>query len=180
MFEIRQVMFGFFMSVLAVVCLSGCTGTGTATGVDTAVAAPKPPGPVSVAVWDFEDLSPIGHGQQAMGELLSGQVAASLDTTGAYQVVERQELLRVIEELHLGSSQLADAETRLRLGRIIGARQMVFGAFQVIGSSMRLDVRRVDVASGKVLKTANHTAASDDISAWLDAAQQAAATLILP
>ncbi|MFZ1987296.1 MAG: hypothetical protein WAU91_22995, partial [Desulfatitalea sp.] len=85
-----------------------------------------------------------------------------------------------IEELHLGSSDLADPETRLRLGRIIGAQQMIFGAFQVIGKQLRLDLRRVDVASGKILKTASGTATAADLNEWLRAADEAAAALMMP
>lgn len=136
--------------------------------------------PVSAAVWDLEDLSSMGHGQAGMGEVLSGQIAARIGEDGNYQMVERQNLLKAIEELHLGSSDLADPETRLRLGRIIGAQQMIFGAFQVVGKQLRLDLRRVDVASGKILKTASGTAATADLNEWLRAADEAASALIAP
>lgn len=136
--------------------------------------------PISLAVWDFEDLSPGGPGREGMGEMLAAQVAARLADAGAYQVVERKDLLKVMEELHLGSTQLADADTRLRLGRIIGAQQMIFGAFQVIGPTMRLDIRCVDVASGRIIKTAKGLAAAGGEGAWLDAANRAAAELITP
>jgi curli biogenesis system outer membrane secretion channel CsgG len=154
------------MAVWCVAGLSSCS-----IGRDLAV-------PVSVAVWDFEDLSPNNHANEGMGELLAIQVTAHLDGSGTYQVVDRKDLLRVLQELHLGSSQITETDTRLRLGRIIGAQQMIFGAFQVIGQTMRLDIRCVDVASGRIIKTAMGTAAGDSVSTWLDAADQAAAELI--
>jgi hypothetical protein len=55
---------------------------------------------------------------------------------------------------------------------------MVFGAFQVSGQSMRLDVRRVDVATGKILRTATAEGDSTDATAWFKAADQAAVELI--
>ncbi len=133
---------------------------------------------MALAVWDLEDLSPMEHGLVGMGEILSGQVMAGLAQNPAFQMVERQQLLKAIEELHLASSDLADPETRLRLGRIIGARQMVFGAFQVIGPNLRLDLRRVDVASGRILKTSSATAAAADLNLCLSAAEDAATALI--
>jgi hypothetical protein len=45
---------------------------------------------------------------------------------------------------------------------------------------LRLDLRRVDVASGRILSTATATANIQDISGWLQAADQAAAELIQP
>lgn len=134
--------------------------------------------PVAIAVWDLEDLSPVTHGQAGMGEMLAGQIAARLDEAPAYQLLERQQLLKAMEELRLGSSELADPQTQLKLGRIIGARQMVFGAYQAVGGTLRIDLRRVEVASGKVLKTATAEAAVKDLGGWLRAADQAAGELV--
>jgi hypothetical protein len=141
---------------------------------------PKGETRVPLAVWDLEDLSPMAHGQAGMGEILSGQITSRFSQSDDYQMVERQQLLKAVEELHLGSSDLADPETRLRLGRIVGARQMVFGAFQVIGPNLRLDLRRVDVASGKILKAASATAVVGDLSQWMVSADEAAAALMAP
>lgn len=143
-----------------------------------ACSAAHPPRPAAVAVWDLEDLNPVDRRQPEAGELLAGQVMARLDASRRYQVVEREYLVKVLEELHLGSAALADAQTRLRLGRIIGARQMVFGAFQTIGPLPRVDLRLVDVASGKILQTASGMAAVADINGWLQAADRAAAELV--
>ena len=147
-----------------------CAGAGTAVDGQ----------PISVAVWDLEDLSPAAHGQAGIGEFLTAKITERVGEMKAYQAVERQELLKAMEELNIGSSDLAEAQTRLRLGRVIGARQMVFGAFQVAGSSLRLDLRRVDVASGKVLKTGTGSASAENISGWLSAADHAAMELMAP
>ena len=146
-----------------------------------ACAAGSTPGagqPIAIAVWDLEDLSALPAGLPGMGEMLAVQIAARLGGSDHYQVVERQQLVKVMEELHLGSSDLADPHTRLKLGRIIGAHQMVFGAFQTVGSLVRLDLRRVDVASGRILQTATTSAPAADMGGWLRAADQAAEELL--
>lgn len=145
-----------------------------------ASAKPAAEEPIPLVVWDLEDLRPMGHGQMEIGEVLSGQLAAHLSQNPGFQMVERQHLLKAIEELHLASSELADPDTRLRLGRIIGARQMVFGAFQVIGPSLRLDLRRVDVTSGRIIKTASATAVTADLESWLSSIEKAANVLMAP
>lgn len=129
-----------------------------------------------LAVWDMEDLSPIGS-RLDIGELLSARVVETIRNRGDYTVVERAQLLRVLEELHIGSSSLADEQTRLRVGKLLGARFMVFGGYQTIGGTMRLDLRLVDVETGKIRKAVKKTAPSSNITECLDTAGKAAAEL---
>jgi curli biogenesis system outer membrane secretion channel CsgG len=133
----------------------------------------------AVAVWDVDDLSPAGSsGRPSLGEILSAQVIDAIRQKGGYEVVERERLLLILEELALGAGELADEGTRLRLGRIAGARLMVFGGYQVIGDRMRLDLRLVDVETGKVRKAVQRTVPAHDLPAWLDGARQAAEELL--
>jgi curli biogenesis system outer membrane secretion channel CsgG len=128
----------------------------------------------TIAVWELEDVSP-GMSRIDVGEILSARVSESLQKKGNYTVVERTRLLRVLEELHLGSSELAEEGTRLRIGRLVGARFMVFGGYQVVGKRMRLDLRLVEVETGKVRKAVSRTAQpADGVSGWLEAAEKAA------
>ena len=129
-----------------------------------------------MAVWDLENLSP-GGSRLDIGELLSAQVVAEIKKRNDYTLVERTRLVRVLEELRLGSSSLADEQARLRVGKLVGARLMVFGGYMLIGTTMRIDLRLVEVETGKVLKAVQKTALSNDISGWLDAAGKAAAEL---
>ena len=130
-----------------------------------------------LAVWDLEALSPLETPNPHLGRMLAGQIMVHLDASRRYKAVDRENLLKVLEELQLGSSELADSRTRLRLGHIIGAEQMIFGAFQMVGRLQRVDLRLVDVASGKILRTASGMADSSDLNGWLQAADQAAAEL---
>jgi len=164
---------GRIKTVAAAICLMlvlACAGAGPT----------EPPQPETLAIWDLEDLSVSPRVHAGMGELLAGQIASRLGQTGLYKVVERQQLIKALEELHIGSSELADAQTRLRLGGMLGARQMVFGAFQAVGPMLRLDLRLVDVASGRILSTATATTNIQDIGGWLQAAERAAGDLVKP
>lgn len=151
---------------------------GLALWACAATTGDRAAGPVSLAAWDPEPLGPMNASQKAMSKILAARIIDRFSQSPRYEVVERENLLRVLEEQHLGSSELADEQTRLRLGRIIGCRQMVFGAYQVIGETMRLDIRLVEVSSAKVLRTAVGTAPAAGMSQWLAAADQAAADLI--
>ena len=128
---------------------------------------------VTVAVWDLEDLSPSTSIRPDLGELLSGRIIETLSEK-EYTVIERERLLLALQELNLGTTSLVDETTRLKLGKLMGARYMVFGGYQIIGGQMRLDLRMVEVETGKVLKAVQKTTAAGDLSGWIDAAQKAA------
>ncbi len=108
--------------------------------------------PNSVAVWNLEYRGAENKPESRWGEILSQIIMASIDEDDRYQVVEREKLLLALEELNLGTSDIADPETRLRLGNIVGARLMVFGSYLILANKMRLDIRLVDVETGRILK----------------------------
>lgn len=128
----------------------------------------------SVAVWDFENLSPMKGGHPDLSEFLSAKVAGTIKAKGYYNIVERQRLLLLLDELNLGTSMLVDEATGLQLGRMVGARLMVFGGYLVFAGQMRLDLRLVDVETGGVIKTAEKTVSATELTGWLKAAETAA------
>jgi curli biogenesis system outer membrane secretion channel CsgG len=132
----------------------------------------------AVAVWDLANLNPAEAIGPDMGELLAAKVMETLKESGAFQVVERERLILVLEELNLSSSSLVDEATRLKIGRIVGARFMVFGGYFVLGDMMRLDLRLVEVETGRIVKAAQKTASAGDLTGWLRVARQAAQELI--
>jgi TolB-like protein len=111
-------------------------------------AAPAPR-PVTVAVFEFEDHS-LGApaGAAGLGRTLTDRIMADLAERRGLRLVERGALAEVLAELALGSAGLADAENRLRLGRLLGAQYFVFGGFTALGPSVRIDGRVVVVESG--------------------------------
>ncbi len=131
-------------------------------------------GGTAVAVWDLDDLSPSPMTRPDLGELLSAQIIEALKRRGSPAVVERQRLLIALEELRLGTTFLVDETTRLRLGQVIGARWMVFGSYQVIGGKMRIDLRVVEVESGKIKKAVQTTTTADHLQGWIDTTQKLA------
>ena len=131
-----------------------------------------------IAVWDVENLNPVSEQSPQLGEFLAARVMQTFKDTGRYTVVERQRLQVVLEELALGSAGLADEASRLQLGRLLGARYMVFGGYFVVEQTMRLDLRLVNVETGAVVRAAKQMRQSADLAGWLDAADQAALDLI--
>ncbi|GAB6906898.1 Curli production assembly/transport component CsgG [Desulfosarcina cetonica] len=157
------------LAILILMALAtGCAGT----------PRTPPAGPATLAVWPLADLSLPGTSQADLAELITSRVMETAQADADYTLVERERLLAVLQELSLGSSELADEATALRVGKLIGARLMLFGVYQVIGSQMRLDLRLVDVASTQVIQTAEETVPAGNLSAWLQAAETATQALL--
>jgi curli biogenesis system outer membrane secretion channel CsgG len=151
------------LSILIVLFLFSC-----------ASGPPLHEGERTIAVWDLDDLSPSRTVRSNLGELLSNQIIEVLKKGETYKVIERERLLLALEELRLGTTSLVDETTRLRLGRLIGARWMVFGGYQVIGGQMRIDLRLVEVETGRVRKAVERMVPAGNVQGWMDATQKAA------
>ena len=130
----------------------------------------------AVAVFDLENMTPHEPATANMGELLSGQVIDVLKEA-KHIVVERERLILALEELKLGSGALADPSTRLQVGKIVGARHMVFGTYLIIGGVMRLDLRLVDVETGGILSACERSTSNPDPAEWMRLTREVAKTL---
>lgn len=147
--------------------------------VDKVTARPATPSmPTTIAVWDFDPLIRGASVAAELGEVLAGRVTETIWKKPGYTVVERQRLLLALEELHIGSSALADESTRLRLGKMVGAQSMIFGGYQVSGGMMRLDVRLVNVETGVLIRAATRTVPAGSTPQWFEAAESAANELL--
>lgn len=134
-------------------------------------------GPV-VAVWDLEDVGPLAKAPPGLGEIFANEIIEGIRQKGTYTVVERDRLRLALEELNVGTTSLVDETTRLRLGKLVGAKLMVFGGYQVIGALMRLDVRLIEVESGRMVRAVFKTAPAANVPQLLKAAREAAADLL--
>ena len=132
----------------------------------------------NVAVWDLENLTPSINHQPDLGELLSVSIIKCLQKQEDINVIEREKIIQIMEELKIGSSELAAQETRLKLGQLVGAKYMVFGGYQQVGDLVRLDLRLVEVETGRIINTAQKIISnSADFNVWLDASCQLALEL---
>jgi TolB-like protein len=110
----------------------------------------------AVVVWDFDNQSPPGAtapggGGDFLKRTLSESITAQLLQVPGLPVVERQRLKDLLAEQKVSAADLADEDSRVRLGRIVGAGRMVFGGFFVLGTEVQVHVRVVDTATSRVL-----------------------------
>lgn len=141
-----------------------------ATAAGWAQAAMLP----AVVVWDFDNQSAIAAVSAERIDFLRRSLSENLTHTllqvTGLPVVERQRLKDLLAEQKLAAGALADDDTRLRLGKIVGAQRMVFGGFFVLGDEVQVHVRVVDTATSRVIF-------SDETNAPLPSVMQQVAPL---
>ena len=152
----------FVLALLGLLIGPGCSAPAPAPvpGVAPAPARPAVADEVrrrqTIAVYPFDNNAVTSRERlDFLREWLPDVVGGTLRDAGELRLVERRELLRILQEQKLGSSELASKEGRLRLARMAGAQTLVFGGFTAIGDTLRIDSRIVDAESGVVVRTAS-------------------------
>ena len=133
-----------------------------------------------IAVWDFEITNPSGVVQ--MDPFLSGKIIQKLIKGGHYDVITRDRLLVLLKELNLDTSLLVDKRTRLKLGKLIGAKLMVFGdIIEIVHDHMMMHMRLVEVETGKVLTSVEkyYNPAPTDRSKWIKGVEEMTSRLFV-
>jgi TolB-like protein len=142
-----------------VVWIGGCASAPAPLPPSAPPPAAAPPPSVrrqTVAVFPFANHGLAGHERlDFLRDWLPDSIAAALESSGELRVVERRELVKILEEQKLGASELASKEGRLRLGRIAGAQTLVLGDFAAVGDALQVTARIVDVETGVILRSAS-------------------------
>lgn len=82
--------------------------------------------------------------------------------TGEVKLVERTKVQTAMKALKLETSGLTQ-ETNLELGKWLGVDGILFGTFNRVGEQYRLDVRAVDVQTGKIRAAASATCSRQNV-----------------
>lgn len=115
-----------------------------------APAAAAPPATVTVLYFDNDT----GDASLAyLGKGLADMMITDLSGVPALQVVEREKLEALLKELKLQRSKYFDPKTAQQIGKGVGARFAVAGSFTSLAPEMRIDVRVIEIANGRVVKT---------------------------
>ncbi|MCP4444373.1 MAG: hypothetical protein GY811_03385 [Myxococcales bacterium] len=108
------------------------------------------PGKPTVAVLYFDNNS----GDASLNVLSKGfadMLITDISSTGAVTVVEREELQALLNEARLQRSRFFDRKTAVKIGRGLGAHYVLIGSFMEVKPQLRIDVRMIEVATGKVV-----------------------------
>jgi TolB-like protein len=115
--------------------------------------AQTPPQAPTLAVLDLTDggsLGPDAHDLSALGKGLAAMLTTELSRNPRVQVVERDRIRALLDEQRLTLSGTADEATAVRVGKLLGAQYMLFGSYADVYGQLRIDVRVVDVETGRL------------------------------
>lgn len=102
---------------------------------------------LAVSVLPFQDQTLPSNaavgGRIGLETLVQQEVIRALSARG-FTIVERRLLDKVLAEVKLGSSELADQDTQIKLGKLLAARLMVSGTLSAQGNVVNANVRAID------------------------------------
>jgi hypothetical protein len=107
--------------------------------------------PMVLSFIDFQEKGGLSE-RDGFSSVLTSDLADQLNASGRVQVVERILLDRLLEELNIGSSELADPETALRLGKVLAAKLIGTGSFYYLPDGTLLSLRLIDVETSALPK----------------------------
>lgn len=91
--------------------------------------------------------------REGMPDVLQQEISQRLLSMGRISVVEREIMEKLLTELKLGSSELADPETALKLGKLLSARLIVTGSLVQIQNGIGLSLRMIDPETSAIKVT---------------------------
>ena len=92
------------------------------------------PDAYTIGVTNYEDLSP-EKSLRAFRKALTAMIISDLSKIASFRVVERVRIQALLDEMRLAKTGLVDKKTAPRVGRLIGAKNLVIGSI-ALGSPL--------------------------------------------
>ncbi len=107
--------------------------------------------PMILSFVDFQEKGGLTQ-RDGFSDVLITRLTDLLNSSGRVQVVERVVIERVLEELNLGSSELADKETALKLGKVLAAKLIGTGSLLFSQEEAFITLRLIDTETSAIPK----------------------------
>jgi len=105
--------------------------------------------PMILSFVDFQEKGGLAE-RDGFSAVLMAQLADHLNASGRVRVVERVLIERLLEELNLGSSDLANPETALKLGKILAAKLLGTGSLYYLPQGTLVSLRLIDTETSAI------------------------------
>jgi|TARA_B100000315_G_C14579281_1_gene589605 TolB-like protein len=103
----------------------------------------------TVAISYFDNTSGVSE-YASLSKGLADMLITDLSNVKSIQIVEREKLESLLKEIDLGEGKFIDPNTAQKLGKGLGAGYMLTGSYLIMGETMRIDARLVDVGTGEI------------------------------
>jgi tetratricopeptide (TPR) repeat protein/TolB-like protein len=165
----------FPICLLTIICLMlssvpGLAQTDLNVGLDTLAARivtvmDENAGPdqttekIRIAVLDFPDLQ---GNVTSLGRFVAEELTTRLFLTKRFEVIERQLLNKVLDELKLGATGFVDSSSAQEIGNILGVSAIVSGTLSELSSTVRVNARVIATTTGMIVAAASAELPKDD------------------
>lgn len=95
---------------------------------------------------------------------LSQMIITDLNKIKNINIIEREELNKVLSELKIQSSDKFDNETKQRLGKLLGVQYLLFGSFFELFNTFRIDAKIVRVETGEIINSEGVNGSKENFS----------------
>ena len=106
-----------------------------------------------IAIIDFEGIG-IPNDE---ARVLTQRLTSEMINIGVYQVLERSEMKRLLDEQKFQYSGCVDLNCAVELGKMLGAKYMVVGTISKVGRTFTVDSRLIYVESSEAYASGQYT-----------------------
>ena len=138
-------------SLVVVAVLALLAPLGTALGAEGRGQDTRP----GIAVLPFDNSGSYGQEKEnfeALEKGIAGMMISELAANPSARVVAREQIEKLVAEQNLGASGKVTAETAAKVGKLVGARYVITGAFIDFYGDFRLDARMINVETREIVK----------------------------
>ncbi len=106
----------------------------------------------TLAILDFE-----GIGVPAQeARILTNRLGTYMVQLRSYQVIERGQMEEILAEQDFQLTGCTSNECAVEIGQLLGVQQMLAGSFGKLGTVYTIDMRIIDVLTGRITKTTSY------------------------
>lgn len=121
--------------------------------------------PLVLAFLPSSNKAPVFFERAGTDVVLKRELESQVQASGAATVVEREMIDKLLQELNLGSSELANKDTQLQLGKVLAAKHLGFVDFAQAGQDIVMYLRLVDTETTAIAQQLTRNIKEDGIAA---------------
>jgi len=113
----------------------------------------------SIAVLTLKNAAEVKQGE---AEIISDRLRIELFNTGNVDVMEREQMQTILQEQGFqASGACTDEGCMVELGKLLGVQNMITGSMGKLGNLYLLNVRSIDVKTGKIMRVVSRDIKGD-------------------
>lgn len=115
----------------------------------------------TIAIIELENLGKRARDNE-IGQIVSEMITTNVVQSGNFDVVEREQLSKVLKELKLNQIGLVDANSAKMVGKMLAADTILCGSVSEVGRFFDINIRLIDVEKATIISAAVIEIKQDD------------------